>query len=247
LKFDQQALQKSPQDAVLHEVGALCMFALADYSGAAAVLNNLLAVAPGMDWTTMSGLYANVEAYSTQLRALEAHCKQNPKDAAAFFVLAYHYLVGGHGDVAAEQLKRVVALQPKDQVAERMLAALTPPAAPPPGEAAPPQPQPAEATPPKPGPTTDLVGRWRAQRDGDAFELAIAEDNQFTWKATPKGKPPVTLAGTMAIAGNAILLQSKDQGTMAAQVTSGGADQFQFVAAGSPPDDKGLSFQRVPN
>ena len=61
----------------------------------------------------------------------------------------------------------------------------------------------------------------------------------------PKGKPPVTLTGTMATAGNAILLESKDQGTMAAQVISGGADQFQFVAAGSPPDDKGLQFTRT--
>ena len=104
------------------------MFATGDYTGAAAVLNNLLAVAPGMDWTTLSGLYGNVEEYTTQLRALEAHCKQKPDDAAAHFVLAYHYLVAGHGDAAAEQLKRVVAAQPGDQVAKRMLAALTPPA-----------------------------------------------------------------------------------------------------------------------
>ena len=49
----------------------------------------------------------------------------------------------------------------------------------------------------------------------------------------------------MATEGNAILLQSKDQGTMAAQVKSGGANQFQFIAAGSPPDDKGLQFTRT--
>ena len=49
----------------------------------------------------------------------------------------------------------------------------------------------------------------------------------------------------MAVAGDAILLESKDQGTMAAQVASGGADQFQFIAAGSPPDDKGLQFTRT--
>ena len=62
------------------------MFAMGDYTGAAAVLNNLLAVAPGMDWTTLSGLYGDVDAYTTQLRALEAHCKQKPDDAAAHFV-----------------------------------------------------------------------------------------------------------------------------------------------------------------
>ena len=198
-----------------------------------------------MDWTTLSGLYGNVDAYTAQLRALEAHCKQNPGDAAAHFVLAYQYLVSGYGNAAAEQLKRVVAAQPADQVAKRMLAAMTPPA-----EAAPEPLNPAQtaASPAAQAqPTTDLVGTWRAERNGDRFELSIDENSRFTWKATPKGKPTVTLTGTLAATGDTILLQSKDQGTMAAQVKSGGADQFQFVAAGSPPDDKGLSFQRVPS
>jgi hypothetical protein len=129
-----------------------------------------------------------------------------------------------------------------------MLAALTPPAEAPPAESpaapAPPE-QPAGSAPAPAGPTTDLVGSWRAERNGDVFELSFDENSQFTWKAVPKGKQPVTLTGTMATEGNEILLQSKDQGTMAAQVTSGGADQFQFVAAGSPPGDKGLQFTRT--
>jgi tetratricopeptide (TPR) repeat protein len=243
LQLDEQALRKSLQDPVMHEVSALCMFALGDYTKAAAVLNNLLAVAPGMDWTTLSGLYGNVDEYTKQLRALEAYCKQKPNDAAARFVLAYHYLVAGHSDAAARQLEQVVAAQPGDQVASRMLAALAPPAEST-AESATAQ-QPPESSPAETGPTTDLVGSWRAERDGDVFALSIDENSQFTWKATPKGKPTVTLTGTMATAGNAILLETKDQGTMVAQVKSGGADQFQFIAAGSPPDDKGLSFQRV--
>jgi len=243
LQLDQEALRKSPQDSVMHEIAALCRFATGDYAGAAAVLNNLLAVAPGMDWTTLSGLYGNVEAYTTQLRALEAYCRQKPTDAAAHFVLAYQYLVAGHDDAAVKELKLVVAAQPGDQVANRMLAALAPPTESTP-EAAPPD-QPPASPPAQAGPTTDLVGSWQAERNGDAFELSIDENNQFTWKAVPKGKQPVTLAGTLGVAGDAILLQSKDQGTMVAQVKSDGADQFQFIAAGSPPDDKGLSFQRV--
>jgi len=243
LQLDQQAIQKSPQDPVMHEVAALCMFATGDYAGAAAILNNLLAVAPGMDWTTMSGLYGDAEDYTTQLRALEARCRKERQDAAAAFVLAYHYLVIGNSDSAVNALNHVVSLKPGDLVAKKMLAALRPPAA---STAEPARPdQPADSPPPQAGPTTDLVGRWRAERNGDRFELSIDENSQFTWKATPKGKPTVTLTGTMAAAGDAILLQSKDQGTMAAQVKSGGADQFQFIAAGSPPDDKGIVFQRI--
>ena len=85
---------------MLHEFGALCLFAQGDYSRAAAVLNAVLAVAPGMDWTTMSSLYPNVDTYTQQLRKLEAFTNDKPTDAAARFVLAYHYLVVGHTDAA---------------------------------------------------------------------------------------------------------------------------------------------------
>lgn len=243
LRLNQQAIQKFPQDPVMHEVAALCMFATGDYTGAAAILNNLLAVAPGMDWTTMSGLYGDVEDYTTQLRALEARCRQNRQDAAAAFVLAYHYLVVGNSEAAGNALNHVVALKPGDLVAKKMLAALRPPAEP---TAEPAKPdQPADSPSTQAGPTTDLVGSWRAERNGDRFELSIDENSRFTWKAIPKGKTTVTLTGTMVAAGDAIVLQSKDQGSMAAQVKSGGANQFQFIAAGSPPDDKGIVFQRI--
>ena len=55
-QYDEQAIRKSPKDPVLHEFNALCLFALGDYQRAAGVLNSLLAVAPGMDWTTMSAV-----------------------------------------------------------------------------------------------------------------------------------------------------------------------------------------------
>ena len=243
LSLDRQAIQKSPQDPVMHEVSALCMFALGDYKQAASVLNNLLAVAPGMDWTTLSSLYPSVDVYTTQLRALEAYCKANPNDASAHFVLAYQYLVAGHSEEAVTQLKLVTAKQPGDQVAKRMLDALSPPAE---ETAAAPQPgQPAESTSGATGPTTDLVGNWRAERNGNVFDLTIDENNQFSWKATPKGKQPITIGGNVAATGNVLVLESKDQGSMVGNVTSGGMDQFQFVTTGSPPDDKGLSFQRV--
>ena len=123
-----KAVKASPKDSVLHEVRALALFAIGRYDEAAATLNAVLAAAPGMDWTTMSGLYGSVDDYTTQLRRLEAFCKANPGNAAAYFVLAYHYLVGGHADLAADALEVVVAKQPGDAVAKRLLDAITPPA-----------------------------------------------------------------------------------------------------------------------
>src|SRR5262249_2959770 len=97
-----EALGVRKNDPVIHEVRALVLFAQGDYKSAAAVLDSLLARSPGMDWTTLSGLYGNADDYVQQLRRLEAQCKSDPRDAAAHFVLAYHYLITGHAEEAVD-------------------------------------------------------------------------------------------------------------------------------------------------
>ncbi len=254
LKLTEQAVQKVPNDPVVHEFGALCLFAQGEYQQSAAVLNALLAVAPGMGWTTLVGLYDSTDEYTEQLRALEAHIKKNPNDSAASFVLAYHYLICGHADSAKVALQRVIAAQPNDQVAKRMLDALqgddeiaTPPAAEAERTVARPavEPTPETVKPDEVTLTTDLVGTWHAERDGNAFDLTIDDQGTFSWKSTPKGKAPTAISGKYTTTDDALVMDSADQGTMAGQVTSGGADQFQFVIAGGPPGDKGLTFRRV--
>ena len=90
-----------------------------------------------------------------------------------------------------------------------------------------------------------MVGSWRASQEGNKFELTIDEAGKFTWKATPQGKQAMTVSGNYSVAGDALLLESADQGTMAGRVTSGGPDRFQFLMPGGPPSDKGLAFERI--
>ena len=252
-----KAVKSSPKDSVLHEVRALALFALGRYDEAAATLNAVLAAAPGMDWTSMSGLYGSVDDYTTQLRRLEAFCKSNPGNAAGYFVLAYHYLVGGHADLAADALKVVVAKQPGDAVAKRLLDAISPPAEPgdskeskdgegaaPPGEAAKPETADVSADAKLSGPETDLVGSWKATMGDDAVELTVKEDFTFTWKAMPKGQPAVELSGKISTTADAVALESEKAGTMLAKVKSQGADAFEFSLVGAPKDATPLVFQR---
>jgi tetratricopeptide (TPR) repeat protein len=239
-----KAVKLAPKDSVIHEVRALSLFALGRYPEAAATLNAVLATAPGMDWTTMSGLYGSVDAYTTQLRKLEDHCRANPGNAAGHFVLAYHYLVGGYADMAAEALKVVVAKQPGDAVAKRLLDAITPPTE---ESATPPAKTPAEGTSAPAAaavPETDLVGTWKAASGKDAVVLTITEDSKFTWKAMPSGKPQVELTGDIATARDAIALQSEKAGMMAGKVVSKGPDAFDFALAGAPAEAKPIAFQR---
>lgn len=251
-RFD-AALKQLPGDPVVHEVRALALFAVGNYKSAGASLNSLLATAPGMDWTTMASLYGNVDDYTRQLRALEQYCKANTKDAAAYFVLAYHYLVTGSQDSAISALKVVVREQPKDVTAKRMLDSLAPPStsAPPTTSAA----VAATATPPAPvagagaaeanAAETDLVGSWQAKAGDSSIDLTIGDDSQFTWKASQAGKPAIELKGELVATSDTIVLDTKEQGSMVGRVKSAGPDKWQFAINGGPPDDPGLSFQRV--
>ena len=242
-----KAVKLSPKDSVIHEVRALTLFALGRYPEAAAALNSVLAVAPGMDWTTLSSLYGSVDTYTGQLRKLEEFCKTNPTSAAGHFVLAYHYLVGGYADLASEALKVVVAQQPSDLVAKRLLDALTPaeelkapeePAAE--AKAAPA----AEQAQAPAGPETDLVGVWLATAGKDTITLTVTEDSRFTWKATPAGKPAVELSGEIGTSTDEMALQTEKNGTMVGKVVSKGPDAFEFLLSGAPKDAKPLAFER---
>jgi tetratricopeptide (TPR) repeat protein len=251
-----EALRSRPKDPVIHELRALALFAEGDYKSAAATLNALLAMSPGMDWTTLSGLYGNADDYSQQLRRLEAQCQSNPRDAAAHFVLAYHYLVTGNPEEAVDALRVVVAQQPRDATAKRMLEALAPADQPTAIAAAPTPPEPsgvrqtaatqtAPAAAPDAGPQTDLVGRWRAEADGTTIELAIDDASQFEWSATPSGGTATKLSGSVLATSDTLVLDSESQGSMVGQVKAIGPDEFRFALAGGPPDAKGLDFRRV--
>ena len=56
---------------------------------------------PGWDWTTLCSLYADVDTYTEQLRALEHYVTANPNAIEARFLLVYHYMTSGHGEAAA--------------------------------------------------------------------------------------------------------------------------------------------------
>ncbi len=124
LQLIDRAVALTPKDTTVHEFRALSLFALGRYREAAATLYAVLAVAPGWDWETMRSFYPDTQTYTDQLRALEAYARANPNDGSSRFLLAYHYLVANHRDAAATTLRRVVQLQPNDQLAPHLLQML---------------------------------------------------------------------------------------------------------------------------
>src|SRR5262249_33977238 len=118
-----RAIELFPSDATLHEFRALCLFALKDYQQAAATMYAVLSAGPGWDWETLAGLYRSTSTYTEQLRALEAFQRANPDDAAATFLLAYHYTAMGHIESAVKLWERASELLPDSDLVAQLLEA----------------------------------------------------------------------------------------------------------------------------
>jgi hypothetical protein len=242
LDLTDAALKDVPGDPLVHEFKALALFARGEDARAAAELHAVLAGRPGMDWTTLSGLYPDVETYTGQLRALEDRCRRDPKAAAPCFVLAYHYLAAEHKDAAVAQLTAVLAREPGNRVARRLLASLTgTPAA---------SSEPTGTVPDGDGtagrpPSVDLVGRWRGERDGAMFELSLDGRGRFVWQAARKGKATATVSGAYVLSGDTLTLKAEDRSPLRASVTELSPDSIRLKTVGDIPGDPGLGFRRV--
>ena len=232
-----RAIQKSPGDPVLHEFRGLVLFATQKYEPAAATIYAVLSAGPGWDWTTLVSLYPGVETYTTQLRALESYRKDNPTSAPARFLLAYHYLSGGHTGAAVAELKEVVKLQPSDQLSAQLIQTLSSPSE---GDPAP-GPEAVVATPVI---ADKLVGSWKAtQPDGSVVELAVTADNKFSWKFT-QNKMPQEFKGIATLADDYLILKPAAGPPLTGQVALLADNKLNFRLDASNPGDPGLTFVR---
>ncbi len=242
------ALISMPNDPTLHEFRALVLFAQRQYDAAAATLYPVLAAGPGWDWTTMVGLYPNVDAYTAQLRALEDDSRANPDKVSDHFVLAYHYLTEGFPDNASSELREVTRLQPADALSARLLAQISKPANATPGAADVPPAAPTAAVAPAANPNAPrygLTGSWSAQPNADTtITFSINPDGNFEWTVTDKGGPRKLTGGSTY--GNDILTLAPSSGDpLVGRISWADANHFNFQAAGGGGADPGLSFQKT--
>ena len=239
LKKLDQAIQATPGDTVLHEFRGLILFATKKYDEAAPTIYAVLSAGPNWDWTTLISMYANVDIYTQQLRALEGYRRANPTSAQARFLLAYHYLTDGHDDAAREEFQEVVKLQPADQLSAQMVKMLTTPTE---GESEPAPESSAVAT--TPVEASKLVGSWQAtQPDGSLVTLTVTADNKFSWKFT-QNKKPQEFTGTSTLADNLLILRPADGPPLVGQVAMLADNKLNFRLDANNPGDSGLTFVR---
>jgi tetratricopeptide (TPR) repeat protein len=228
-------LQHYPNDPVLHEFRALCLFALGRFDEAAAVLYAMLTAGPGWDWATMVGLYSDVDTYTRQLRALEAAIRGNTSVASKRFVLAYHYMVQDYLEQARQQFEHVVELQPKDELAAQFAKVLTAPSEAPTAAVT----DPARATDtaemhePSP-PPAGLLGTWKANPMADvSIELTLREDGRFTWDVNANGQAD-SIVGDADYLDGVLTLTQAEAPALVGKVVNLGEKQFGFELLGGP-------------
>jgi tetratricopeptide (TPR) repeat protein len=243
LKLTDAAVAQMPRDAVLHEFRSLVLFALKRYEESAAAIHSVLDVGPGWDWKTLSGLYASVDTYKDQLRALEMARDKDPKSAALQFLAGYHYLTCGYQDAALRAFRNTVELQPKDSVAAALYASLSPRDAQPA--------KPAEAASPKPGPAPQdipqdtIIGNWTAKGKGAAkYSMSLNKDGSFSWGFTQGTRKPQEVKGVHTLEGNVLAMEPDSGGVMLAELSAKGPDTLAFKMIGGPANDPGLEFRR---
>jgi hypothetical protein len=235
LALSDLALKPQPNEPVLHEFRALCLFALARYSEAAAALYVVLTAGPGWDWTTMVGLYPDLDTYTSQLRALEAAIEGNASVASKRFVLAYHYMVQDHVEQARQQFEYVVQLQPKDELATQFVKLLTRPSGAPTVAAtgAARATDTAEMHEPSPPPAV-LLGTWKAKPMPNlTIELTLRDDGQFTWDVSAMGHTD-SIAGHGVYRDGILTLTQADAPDLVGNIIDLGDTQFGFELQGGP-------------
>ena len=233
-------LQTMPRDTVVHEFRGLVLFAQKKYPDSAAAVYAVLSAGPGWDWTTMSGLYPNVEVYTQQLRELENFMKANPSSADASFLLGYHYLTMGHKEVSGKYFAIALQQLPGDKLLTQ-LAGMTPATGQTAKSPPPAPPAPLELPPDKILSVDTMVGTWKADSAEAQFELALTKDGTFVWSYS-RGKTKESVKGVFAVDQNNLAMEPDAGGTMLAEITNSSPTQFQFKMIGGEPDDQGLLF-----
>ncbi|HVJ67043.1 MAG TPA: tetratricopeptide repeat protein, partial [Caulifigura sp.] len=256
LQLTEQQIQKTPKDSILHEFRGLVLFSLGRFEDASIPVYAVLAVGPGWDWATMSTLYSNVDVYASQLKVLEDFHRTHQDNAAASFLLAYHYLTCGHNEAAAAQLDNVLRINPQDLVATRLLQALGDgtqrkadevPMSQDDSTATTPLmvPEVPELPPAAMVTAEELHGTWQAQNSkGKTFTLTLTADGTFDWVSKDDQKT-IDQKGVFGVEGETLAMEPDGGGVLVGKVSKPENGTFKLELAGGLPDDAALEFKVV--
>ncbi len=124
LRHWQHALVDSPNNGGVELLLAQALFALGKYDDAAKAIQAAMQMLPENEWdkvvTNYVRVYANIQNYKDQLKALENARNAKPDEPAMRFVLGYHFGYLGYPKHAVVELDKALDLQPQDQGSQQL-------------------------------------------------------------------------------------------------------------------------------
>ena len=122
------ALVDDPTNGAYVMLLGQALFASGQYDEAAGATQQGTTMLPPEKWGTVIAnykeLYANIQDYTNQLRALEKARDAKPDDPALRFLLGWHYGYLGYPKQAVRELDKTLELAPKDEVAKKVRDAM---------------------------------------------------------------------------------------------------------------------------
>jgi hypothetical protein len=113
-----------PQNPVVMLLLGQALFAAGQFNEAAGATQTAMRQLPKEKWGTVvshyTELYGDARNYTRQLRALEKHVSARPNDPALRFLAGFHYAYLGFTAQAIDQLDKVLALTPRDDMARQL-------------------------------------------------------------------------------------------------------------------------------
>jgi tetratricopeptide (TPR) repeat protein len=122
------AADKNHEDAASRIHAAQCLMAVGMYEDAVAHVRRAFELQPLLMQLPMNlaSDYRNKEDYADHIATLKAHVEAHPKDDQAAILLAYELFFSERPQDAAEAMKRIKPLAPRDPLAAKLLTAAAP-------------------------------------------------------------------------------------------------------------------------
>ncbi len=124
LRQARHALIDRPQDGKLYLLTAQTLLALGDYRSSAAAIHQGVSLLDDKDWGYVVENYDRYyrgRRFVEQIKRLGEYLKANPEAAEVYFVRGYQFGFLGYRDVAVDDLSRAFELEPRDELAARLI------------------------------------------------------------------------------------------------------------------------------
>lgn len=122
------ALVDDPRNGTLMMMLAQALFATGEYDEAAGAVQRAMSILPEDRWGTVIAnyrdLYGNTQDYVNQLKGLEQAVRNDPKDPALRFLVAFQYGNLGYPRDAVRELDQATKLAPDDRMSASLRDAM---------------------------------------------------------------------------------------------------------------------------